>query len=177
MSSNAVGIMDEATEALPIELRDNGRFKGVFAKRIIRADSIVLYLKGNVSTHPTKYTIQLDNQRHLNLPANGKTDDDLNYCWQYLNHSCEPNGYINTAEFTLRALRDITPGKEITFNYLTTESELAVPFNCRCGSPNCFGFIQGRNFLTRSQSKILSLVVAEENVITPFIPRHPKVIR
>jgi SET domain-containing protein len=158
MSSNAVGIMAEVIEKSSIELRHNGRFKGVFAKKVIRENSVVIHLRGDVSTQPTKYTIQLDSERHLNLPADKKTDDDVDYCWQYLNHSCEPNGYINAAELTVRALRDIAPGEEITFNYLTTEFEMAAPFKCSCGSPNCFGFIQGRNFLTQAEAdRLLSL--------------------
>ena len=134
MGSKAVEIMDEVIEGAPIELTDTGRSKGVFAKEIIRENSVVFHLKGDISTQPTKYTIQLDGQRHLNLPANEKIDDDLNYCWLYLNHSCEPNGYIETAELTFRALRNIAPGEEITFNYLTTESEMAAQYSATLGT-------------------------------------------
>ena len=119
---------------------------------------------------PTKYTIQLGHRRHLNFPTIRRSNDELDYCWQYLNHSCEPNGYMNIEELTVRALKDIAPGEEITFNYLATESEMAVPFNCICGSANCFGFIQGRNFLTRSQAERLSRSVGEDNVVTLFMP-------
>lgn len=77
---------------------------------------------------------------------------------------------MNLSELTVCALRDIAPGEEITFNYLTTESGMAVPFNCICGSSNCFGFIQGRNFLTRSQAERLARNVGEDNVVTLFMP-------
>jgi hypothetical protein len=170
MWSNAVLTMDEVNEGCAIEVRDNDGFKGVFAKERIMQDAVVFYLKGTVSTQPTKYTIQLGNRRHLNFPALRKANDDLDYCWQYLNHSCEANGYMNTAELTFRALRNIEAGEEITFNYLTTESEMAVPFNCICGSPNCFGFIQGRNFLSPAQAATLSQTVGDDNVVTLFIP-------
>ena len=82
----------------------------------------------------------------------------------------KPNGYMNTTERTFRALRDIAAGEEISFNYLTTESEMAEPFHCRCGSANCFGFIQGRNFLTVEQADRLVLALGEDNVVTLFIP-------
>jgi len=68
-------------------------------------------------------------------------------------------------ERTFRALRDIAPGEEVTFNYLTTESEMAAPFNCICGSANCFEFIQGRNFLTREQADRLALISGEDSAI------------
>lgn len=77
---------------------------------------------------------------------------------------------MNNAELTFRALRNISPNEEITFNYLTTESEMAAAFNCICGSANCFGFIQGRNFLSPAQASRLSLAVGEDNVVTLFMP-------
>jgi hypothetical protein len=170
MRSNAVLAFDELEEESQIEVRNNDGFKGVFASEAIMQDSVIFYLKGAISTQPTQYTIQLGHRRHLNFPTIRMSNDNLDYCWQYLNHSCEPNGYINVEELTVRALKDIAPEEEITFNYLTTESEMAVPFNCICGSANCFGFIQGRNFLTRSQAERLSRTVGEDNVVTLFFP-------
>lgn len=164
MGSNAVLARDEFQAVPAIELRDIEGFKGVFAKEDIRKDAIIFYLKGTVSRQQTKYTIQLGRNRHLTLPAIGKTSGAPEYSWQYLNHKCEPNGYINTTELTFRALRDIGAGEEITFNYLTTESEMAVPFNCSCGSTNCFGFIQGHKSLNPAQAKRLASVVGEDNL-------------
>lgn len=177
MRSNAVLAVKDFDEEFPIEVRDHAGFKGVFALDYIAEDSVIFFLKGTVSTQPTRYTIQLNQNEHLNFPDIGKTNDDLDYCWQYLNHSCEPNGYMNTAELTFRALRDIEPGEEITFNYLTTESDMAVPFNCCCGSAICFGLIQGRNFLSPAQSKRLTLAVGDDNVVTLFMPVTPKPAR
>ena len=151
MRSNAALAVDEFQEGPVVEVRNNEGFKGVFAKAAISQDSIIFRLKGTISKVPTKYTIQVGAREHLSFPAIRKANDDIDYCWQYLNHCCEPNGYMNTTELTFRALRDIAAGEEITFNYLTTESEMAVPFNCICGSQNCFGLIQGRNFLTQMQ--------------------------
>lgn len=170
MQSNAVLGIGGFQEASPVEVRDTRGYKGVFAQEDIREGLIIFYLKGTVSTQPTKYTVELGSQRHLTLPATRETSDDLAYCWQYLNHNCEPNAYLNTAELTFRALRNIERGEEISFNYLTTESKMAVPFHCSCGSPNCFGFIQGRNFLSRAEAKRLALAVGEDNVATLVLP-------
>lgn len=170
MWSNAVLAINNVDEQSPIEVRNNNGFKGVFATEPIAQESVVFYLNGTITTQPTRYTIQLGPRKHLTFPTIRKINDDLDYCWQYLNHSCEANGYMNTAEFTFRALRDIAPGEEITFNYLTTESEMAVPFNCTCGSARCFGFIQGRNFLNARESARLSREFGEDNVVTMFMP-------
>jgi hypothetical protein len=170
MRSNAALAVDEFQVEPVIEVRNNGGFKGIFAKETILKDSVIFRLKGTISKTPTKYTIQLGHKQHLSFPAIRKPKDDIDYCWQYLNHCCEPNGYMNTSERTFHALRDIAAGEEITFNYLTTESEMAVPFQCICGSPDCFGLIQGRNFLTPAQANRLALAFGEDNVVTLFMP-------
>ena len=168
MRSNAVLAIDDLDEHL-VELRDQAGFKGVFAREDIRHDSVIFQLKGTITGTLSKYTIQVGSNRHLNLPTIRTINDDSDYCWQYLNHHCEPNGYIDTAQLTFRALRNIKRGEEITFNYLTTESAMAVPFNCICGSSNCFGFIQGRDFLNPAEAERLAHVVGEDNVVTLFL--------
>ena len=175
MRGNAVLVIDDVIERPLIEVRDKAGFKGVYAEHAIKQDSVIFNLRGTISTRPSKYTIQLGSNRHLNFPAIRRPNDDLDYCWQYLNHCCEPNGYMNTAERTFRALRDIAPGEEISFNYLTTESEMAEPFHCHCGSASCYGFIQGRNFLTLEQADRLALAFGEDNVVTLFMPAIPKI--
>ena len=175
MRGNAVLVIDDVLERPVIEVRNNAGFKGVYAKQAIKQESVIFHLKGNISARPSKYTIQLGSNQHLNFPAIRRPKDDLDYCWQYLNHCCDPNGYMNTAERTFRAFRDIAPGEEISFNYLTTESEMAEPFNCHCGSANCFGFIRGRNFLTLEQADRLALAFGEDNVVTLFMPAIQKV--
>jgi hypothetical protein len=153
-----------------IEMRDDQGYKGVFAEEFITKYSVIFHLKGTISNQPTKYTIQVGPTEHLNIPADSKVDDDLDYSWQYLNHSCAPNGYVNTRERTFHALRNILPGEEITFNYLTTESEMAAPFLCRCGSENCFGFIAGRRLLTKAQARRLARLVGEDNIVKLSLP-------
>jgi len=170
MRRNAAPVIDDVLEKPAIEVRENAGFKGVYANQPIERDSVILHLRGTISARPSKYTIQLSSNQHLNLPAIRRPNHGVDYCWQYLNHCCEPNGYMNTEERTLRALRHIAPGEEISFNYLTTESEMAEPFNCHCGSDRCFGFIQGRNFLTLEQAERLTLIFGEDNVVTLFMP-------
>jgi hypothetical protein len=99
----------------------------------------------------------LGENKHLNLPAgvNGEIVDP-DFFWAYLNHSCQPNGYIHIADLTFRALRKINRGEECTFNYLTTEYEMAAPFVCRCGAAECFGLIQGHKHLSAEQREELS---------------------
>jgi|SRR5215217_5605323 len=134
-----------------IEMKLHRGFKGLFAKRDIIAGSVIFHLKGSISTRANKYSVQLSRDKHIDFPPVRKPNDDLDYAWQYVNHSCDPNSYVNAGDLCFSALTNIREGEEITFNYLTTEYELATPFQCRCGSTTCFGFIRGYKFLTAAQ--------------------------
>jgi hypothetical protein len=151
MLGNAARSRDSSQVEPAVEVRDNDSYKGVFATADISSGSVIFQLRGTISPRPSKYTIEIDEERHLGAPAIVKAKDKLDYCWKYLNHSCEPNGFINVNDLTFVALTGIAAGEEITFNYLTTESAMDVPFNCRCGSKSCFGFIQGRDFLSPAE--------------------------
>jgi SET domain-containing protein len=144
-----------------IEMEYDDGYKGLFARRDIFAGSVIFHMKGRVSRRPNKYSIQLSWDKHLDFPTVRKPNDDLDYAWQYLNHSCEPNSYVNATEYCFCALRNIRKGEEITFNYLTTEYELATPFPCGCGSVKCYGFIGGYKFLTADQIAGLLPVTAK----------------
>jgi SET domain-containing protein len=174
MRSNAVLIRNDAQTESAIEVRNDGDFKGVYALETIKEGAVVFQLQGTVTDTPTKYTIQVGWRRHLNFPTIRKANDDRDYCWQFLNHSCNPNGYIDTADLTFRALRQIAPGDQITFNYLTTESAMAVPFQCICGATNCYGFIQGHNFLTPEEAARLASDMGEDRVVSLMMPARKK---
>ncbi len=156
MRRNAVLVRNETTTDSNVEVRKSKGYKGVFARQPFAAGSLIFVLRGIISTYATKYTIELGWHRHLSVPRISRADDDSHYCWKFLNHSCEPNGYLDVEDLSFRALRDIEAGAEITFNYLTTESEMAAPFACRCRSENCFGTIRGRNFLTADELERLA---------------------
>ncbi|MCX6785509.1 MAG: SET domain-containing protein-lysine N-methyltransferase [Candidatus Komeilibacteria bacterium] len=55
----------------------------------------------------------------------------------FVNHSCEPNVFINVANLTLVALKNIRAGEEITCNYDFSEGEQGFHFICQCGSKFC----------------------------------------
>jgi hypothetical protein len=138
-----------------VEMKRSKGYKGLYARKDIIAGSVIFVLKGRISGRGNKYSVELSRGKHLDFPLTRKPNDHLDYAWQYVNHSCEPNGYVNAAELSFCALRDIGEGEEITFNYLTTEYELASPFLCECPSPKCFGLIRGYKFMTAEQIREL----------------------
>lgn len=138
-----------------MEVRDAGGHKGVFAREVIEEGTIIR-LKGSVSRVPSRHSLQLDRERHLIVPDQAHEADRPDYFWKYLNHSCHPNGHIDTRGPSFHALRRIARGEECTFNYLTTEYEMAEPFECLCGSVDCFGVIGGYARLNAEERSRLS---------------------
>lgn len=148
---NAVSDADRR-ESLKLEIREKDGCKGVFAGEDIPKDA-AFKLGGVVSGRPDRHSLQLGEGRHLHVPADRDGIEHPEFFWKYLNHSCQPNGYIDTAGLTFVALRKISKGEECTFNYLTTEVEMAAPFTCRCGAVRCFGLIQGSAHLSGDQEE------------------------
>lgn len=79
-----------------------------------------------------RYSIQIDG-KHM-----------IDYRGKFLNHRCSPNSEIRVVDDTilLYATKTIYIGQEVTFNYNTTESVLAEPFNCTC----CGILIRGKRY-------------------------------
>jgi hypothetical protein len=134
---------------------DRGPFgEMVRAVKPILAGEVVFYLSGEIVATPTKFTIQLDETRHV-LTTNA--------LWKSMNHACEPNVRIDVGTREMIAVRDIRPGEELTFNYNTTEWDMASPFPCGCGAPNCAGTIRGFRHLSAEQRERL------RPYLSPFI--------
>ncbi|KAK6345690.1 hypothetical protein TWF718_007599 [Orbilia javanica] len=72
---------------------------------------------------------------------------ELNSDLLYANHSCNPNVVFDTDKGEVRSVRNIQEGEPITFNYLSTEWDMAQAFKCECGSDNCLGEIQGARYV------------------------------
>jgi len=85
-----------------------------------------------------RYTVQIGEDKHITL---------LPEMLQYINHSCSPNAFFDTTLMVLICLRELQPGDEITFFYPSTEWEMAEPFTCHCGSPECLNVIDGAKSL------------------------------
>jgi hypothetical protein len=122
------------TETIKISVNKSGQ-KGLFVTKNFNKGEALFQLAGEVSTKPTKYTIQISPSEHI--------DDPLGH---YLNHSCDPNTYISPEDKTVRALEDIAAEEELFFDYNENEYEMATPFVCHCGAEKCRGEIKGNKF-------------------------------
>ena len=103
---------------------------------------------GEIYDHPTTYTVQVDDNKHIN---------SIQGTCEYTCASCDPNCYFKLEDdvLTLVALRDIEKGEQITFNYCTTEFIMSTPFNCLCGAKNCLGYVAGFSNLPEKHRKEL----------------------
>ena len=127
------------------------------ATRLISAGERLFRIEGEQTTKPTRYSVQIGENLHIDLGGGHSSEEILDrYFWRFMNHSCEPNALIHDREVIAR--RDIEPWEAVTFNYNTTEWEMAEPFACGCGSGNCLGTIQGLKYLTKEQRGLLGRV-------------------
>ena len=111
-----------------IEINDFKDLK-YFGKITIPANHVVYTLMGPISSSPTRTSIQIGKNKHV--------EDVLG---QYVNHSCNPTTKVVNSQ--LIALRDLEYGDSITFDYNTNEDHMSNPFYCNC----CNKLITGRNF-------------------------------
>ena len=131
-------------------VRSDGQ-KCLRARAGVNKDDVLITYDGPAIDHPTRYSIQIDDDKHNEGTAQSNA---------YLNHSCAPNAYVDWNGVYLRALREITRGEEITCNYLTTDWELHEKFVCHCGAPDCYGELRGLKHLAHD----------EQRRLFPFLP-------
>ncbi len=102
-------------------------------------DLICNFHAGITQAYATYLTVQTAANRHITL---------MPEFLQYINHSCAPNVFFNTATMQLVCLSALQPGDEFTFFYPSTEWEMAQPFVCNCGSTGCLQLINGASHLS-----------------------------
>lgn len=145
-ASPIVSSSNDSLEAAWFHVRDSiihGR--GVFAARFIPAETeIGEYTGERISkaeslercTAGNVYVFTLDDEQDLD----GSVDSNV---MRFVNHSCAPNCEAlmdDDRRIWITAARDIQPGEEITYNY-GYDLEDYPDHPCRCGAPNCIGFI------------------------------------
>jgi hypothetical protein len=76
-------------------------------------------LNGSIIIEPTQTSIKVSDDVHI--------EDDFG---QYLNHSCRSTVRIEVKRVI--AVKDLSPGDELAFDYRDNEDSLVVPFTCKC---------------------------------------------
>jgi hypothetical protein len=124
----------------------------VITTRAVMPDQVLLVFEGTWVPQPDRYSVQVGEAQHL---ASLSPEDT----WRYLNHGCAPSARIDFSGGVkaprLLARKPLLEGEEVTFNYLTTEWDMATPFPCSCAAPSCVGRVQGARHLNDTQLSTL----------------------
>lgn len=112
---------------------EDGRGMGVRARRSFRRGDLLCRVSGLVVAERRLHTLQITATSHLYDP---------HFCGLLL-HSCDPNVFLDMDDFELWALKHIAAGEMLLMDYAATEDVLMRQFACRCGAPNCRGWITG----------------------------------
>jgi hypothetical protein len=121
-----------------------------FALEAVAVGEVVLEIGGVLIDRPNRYSVQIGERLHVKPPADLSPGDDVQYRWRFLNHSCRPNAAVRGT--LLVAIAPIAAGEEVTFDYNTTELEIASPFTCHCG--HCGGeMIRGFGHLSDAEQR------------------------
>ncbi len=68
----------------------------------------------------------------------GLTPEDAKNSLVGINHRCDPNAFVD-GQITVRSMRAIEEGEEVTLDYATTYCTETQSFDCQCGSDECRG--------------------------------------
>ncbi len=117
-----------------VSIRPKRDGHGLYAERVFLPGETILVAEGVIRDKPARTSFQIGPDTHIDVPPDASPDD---HPWRFLEHACRPNAAFRGR--TLTALERIEPAEELTFDYETTEWELASPFTCACGSMGCTG--------------------------------------
>jgi hypothetical protein len=120
--------------AMKLIVKNGVAGRGVFALEPIAAATTLLRFTGPLLRHhqTDAQTLAVQIGPDLYLGASGGLDDCVN-------HSCRPNAGLRIDELSVEliALREISAGEEISFDYSTTMDEDDFEMPCQCGEESC----------------------------------------
>ena len=122
-----------STEHFQIKRGTHGMTGGVMARIAFDSRVRIAQISGYAVSDRRTHTLQLSPRIHLY---------DCWFCG-LLQHSCNPNVFLDTTYLELWTVQPINAGSLLTLDYATTEDTLARQFACHCGELNCRGWITG----------------------------------
>ncbi len=137
--------------------------KGIFAVHPVKRGGIIFKIPGVIVRREIKNAKQ--SLRLVNWIEIAK-DTWINpnrTTVRNFNHSCDPNAII-TPRHSVKAIKDIKAGDEITFDYSLTDTDTYWKVTCTCGAKNCRKVI----------GSVQSLPRRTYETKRPFIPPHAR---
>ena len=121
---------------------NNGQHSVRTLKQIANYSILHFFTAKECIKSPSHFSVQIDINKHIHF-----SPDYL----KYINHSCNPNSFVDIHKNQIIAIKAIAENEEITFFYPSTEWQMKQPFNCFCGETHCLGLIQGAAYLSPLQ--------------------------
>ena len=121
-------------------IRTQDKYKSLTTKRAHKKGEIICPIPSeSLYDKPNRFTVQIGRDRHVEVKELSS-----------MNHSCNPNTFLETTRMSVIAAQDVAAGEELTFFYPSTEWEMSSPFICLCGATNCIHVVAGARFLPLS---------------------------
>ena len=140
---------------MPVQIIQTNHGFSLTAANTFLPGDCVLDLTGITKSTKDRYSIQISLNEHLHpFDAQQGSPDTCETPWMYTNHSCNPNVVIRGLSYI--AIRQIQPEESITFDYETTEVDMAEPVTCACQAETCRGLIRGFRHLSKLQRNALA---------------------
>lgn len=129
-----------------LEVREGSRThgRGVFTTGDISAGETLIVWGGRIVTSETvdarsprfgELSLQIGEGLYLAPAARPEPAD-------FVNHACVPNAGF-AGQITLVAMRAISRGEEVCFDYAMSETDPDYSFECSCGADRCRGLVCG----------------------------------
>ena len=120
---------------------------GSFAVELIPAGETVAAFGGWIESGVTLQTFTADRQsRSIQVDSDlYLVSGDTPEPGDLLNHSCEPNCGL-LGQMLLVAMRDITPGDELCFDYAMCDASDYDEFRCLCDESTCREIVTGADW-------------------------------
>ncbi len=131
----------------PVNLPEKGGY-GLVARAPVAAGERLLVWGGAImdaqqletlSALQRRRSVQVEEGLYLVTPTLDEPAD-------FINHSCDPNAGIH-GQLVVVAMRDITPGEEVTFDYAMTDTTPYDEFLCSCDTPYCRGRVSADDWM------------------------------
>lgn len=125
---------------------EKGGYTVVAKETIFKGELVVVWsgalVNGTVlDTLPSdlkRHSVQVEENHYLVSITQSEPPD-------FVNHSCDPNSGLS-GQISLVALRDISAGEEITYDYAMSDGSSYDEFDCLCGAQGCRGYISGSDW-------------------------------
>jgi D-alanine-D-alanine ligase-like ATP-grasp enzyme len=137
--SDYVGHARERMRRLGLEVSRSGPSAGfVLRITVARKAGEILCDFACTPAPRSRHTIQIAVDQHAEMEPGF-----LRLC----SHCCRPNAICDVDNRRVQAISDVRPGDVLTIFYPSTEWDMAEPFECRCGAPECLGRVAGAKHL------------------------------